>query len=407
MQIGEAGPLSADWQERFNGILPLCWHIADDTPRLVAEVLASVHSGPRRNSPRKTPVGGLPTDSVYYIHRPVEDIFYETMKRRESTILVRGTRQMGKTSLLARGAQFARDQQWQGIYTNLERLSSPAVQSSTQFYRELAGWIAEDQQVDVQLDNFFSPRDPANINFNRFMRRFVLDPAVEHTVWCIDEVDRLFDCPFRSEAFGLLRSWHNAHTDPTENTWNRLTVVLAYATEAYLFVTDLNQSPFNTGTLVSLHDFSLEEVARLNHIYGEPLRTAEELKRFHRLLGGHPYLSHHAMFVMSEHGLALAALEENAFRNDGIFGDHLRRILLVLSKKPEHLAAVKIALRKNQRRRACRVARFARVLLPFRSESLSVDVFYRLRAAGILAGDAPHDASVRCELYDRYLRNNL
>ena len=38
----------------------------------------------------------------------------------------------------------------------------------------------------------------------------------EPLVWAMDEVDRLFPCPFRSEVFGLFRSWHNARaTEPT------------------------------------------------------------------------------------------------------------------------------------------------------------------------------------------------
>jgi hypothetical protein len=61
-------------------------------------------------------------------------------------------------------------------------------------------------------------------------------------VWGLDEVDRLFSCEFGSEVFGLFRSWHNRRSLDPAGPWSRLTLALAYATEAYLFITDLNQS---------------------------------------------------------------------------------------------------------------------------------------------------------------------
>src|SRR5262245_58037810 len=49
------------------------------------------------------PVGGaMPLDSRFYIVRPVDDQFRSAIARRDSIVLVKGTRQVGKTSLLAR-----------------------------------------------------------------------------------------------------------------------------------------------------------------------------------------------------------------------------------------------------------------------------------------------------------------
>src|SRR5206468_9769560 len=92
-------------------------------------------------------------------------------------------------------------------------------------------------------------------------------------VWGLDEVDRLFNCPFSDVVFGLFRSWHNERSLNPEGPWGRLTLAIAYATEAHLFITDLNQSPFNVGTRLTLDDFTLEQVAELNRRYGSPLST--------------------------------------------------------------------------------------------------------------------------------------
>src|SRR5207302_6298972 len=100
---------------------------------------------------------------------------------------------------------------------------------------------------------------------------------------------RLFTCSFGSEIFGLFRSWHNERALEPACPWSRLTLAITCATEAHLFLSDLNQSPFNVGTRLELGDFSLEQVGDLNRSYGRPLPD-EALTRFHRLVGGHPYL---------------------------------------------------------------------------------------------------------------------
>src|SRR5437762_8624029 len=102
----------------------------------------------------------------------------------------------------------------------------------------------------------------------------------------MDEVDRLFPCDYAGEVFGLFRSWHNRRSLDPAGPWARLTLALTYATEAHLFITDLNQSPFNVGTRMVLDEFTLDQVADLNRRYHCPLRTAAEVSRYYDWLGG-------------------------------------------------------------------------------------------------------------------------
>src|SRR6185295_15492434 len=85
-------------------------------------------------------------------------------------------------------------------------------------------------------------------NFERFLRRQVLVDEESYVVLALDEVDRLFNHDYASEIFGLFRSWHNLRALDPNGSWSRLTIAIAYATEAHLFISDLNQSPFNVGT---------------------------------------------------------------------------------------------------------------------------------------------------------------
>ena len=85
------------------------------------------------------------------------------------------------------------------------------------------------------------------MNWKRFLRREALSGGEVPLVWGMDGVDRLFSCPFGSEIFELFRSLHNERAFDPDGPWTRLTLAIAYATEAHLFITDLNRSPFNVG----------------------------------------------------------------------------------------------------------------------------------------------------------------
>lgn len=398
--VSFVGPLPGEFDSLLGDVLPLCCDTSADSSRAIEECLGYLRDGPRK-SRRHNPVGGLPPDYPHYVRRACESSFYEALNRGDSTILVRGSRQMGKTSLLARGIQAARDNKWQPIYTTLEKISGQALQSFADFYRELAGWIAEDLGLDTSVHAYFDNRDPANLCFDRFLKRVVTELGNAHTVWFIDEVDRLFDTSFRGDVFGLMRSWHNHRNAPATAHWCNLTICLSYATEAYLFVTDLNQSPFNIGTLVSLEDFSPSDIAVLNRSYLSPLRTSDEIERFHKLLGGQPYLTNCGLFEMANQRRKLSDIESLTLRNDSLFGDHLRRILMLLDKYKEYEEAVRGVLENTAVARRSWFRRRRARYVP------SVQTFYRLRAAGILAGDSPQDARLRCDVYEQYLRRNL
>jgi hypothetical protein len=225
------------------------------------------------------------------------------------------------------------------------------------------------------------------MNLERYLRREVLGSFDAPLVWGLDEVDRLFTCPFGSEVFGLFRSWHNRRSLDPAAPWARLTLAIAYATEAHLFITDLNQSPFNVGTRLALSDFDQAQVADLNRRYGSPLRTEGEISRFQSLIGGQPYLSCRGLDEMASQGMDIATFEVQAATEEGLFGDHLRRILFSLSQDHELIEAVRLVLRGG--------------------EVPSPETFYRLRGAGVIIGESAHNARLRCRLYGEYLSRHL
>lgn len=381
------GPLAAI----LDPLVYVLWRGREDDERLVEQFLDTLEEAlPPVRAPRSRleAVGGaVPLDSQFYVVRRTDQEFHEAIARRDSIVLVKGARQMGKTSLLGRGLDQARQAGERVIFTDFQQLNAAHLESAEAFYQVVGAVIADQLGLDVFPNEAWDSRLGASMNFNRYIRRQVLGQITEPIVWGLDEVEQLAAYEFGGEVFGLLRSWHNQRvTDPT-GPWDRLTLAIAYATEAHLLINNLHQSPFNVGTRLMLEDFTLEQVADLNHRYHAPLQDAAEIARFHHLVSGQPYLVRCGLQSMSTESIGIAELEAAADREDSIFGDHLRRILIMLARNPE-LEGVVCGVLQG---RPCP----------------SAESFYRLRSAGILAGESARDARPRCPLYTAYLKRHL
>jgi len=334
------------------------------------------------------PVGGaVPLESRFYVVRPTDEKFHAAIVRQDSIVLVKGARQVGKTSLLARGLEQAREAGARVILTDLQNLSTGDLESFEKLLRSCANAFADQLDLDASPQEFWKADRSPGINFEQYLRRAVLAHVPAPIVWGLDEVDRLFTCDFGSEVFGLFRSWHNKRALDHQGPWRRLTLAIAYATEAHLFITDLNQSPFNVGTRLQLDDFTFAQVAELNRRSGSPLGTEEEEARFFRLVGGHPYLVRRGLYEMVSNHLELPVLEAQADHDEGPFGDHLRRLLISLTQDAG----------------LCEVARGV-----IRGQPCPTpESFYRLRSAGLMAGDSESNVRPRCRLYASYLEKHL
>jgi len=362
-----------------------------ETADLAERLIRVIDNPPRRGAvplERLEPPGGaVPLDSRFYVVRPADEGFRAALARRDSIVLMKGGRQIGKTSLLARGLQQARSSGARVIRSDFQKLNARHLENPDALLKSLAESIAEQLDLELDVEEIWSDRRGPSENFERFWRRHALRSTDGHVVWGLDEVDRLFACDFASEVFGLFRSWHNERALDPEGPWNRLTLAIAYATEAHLFISDVNQSPFNVGTRLALADFDVEQVADLNGRYGTPLQGREEIAGLHELLGGQPYLTRRGLHEMAAQGIDFAALRQQVDRDEGIFGDHLRRILVLLARDVQMSDVLRGVLRGEP----CPTA----------------ESFYRLRSGGLLSGDTMREARMRCRIYSSYLSRHL
>jgi hypothetical protein len=353
--------------------------------RMLTQLDSYLQSEPRLKL--ETVGGAVPLDSPFYLTRPTDRILHDAIAAGESTVLIKGARQMGKTSLLARGLQRARERGHRVVHTDLQQLNAAGFESLDKLYFALGNSLADALDLEALPEDTWDGRRAANINFERYLKREVLGKLASHLVWGIDEVDRLLPCSFGTEAFSMMRSWHNARALEPTTPWSSMTLVMAYATEAHLFIQDLNQSPFNVGTRVPLDDFTPDQVGELNRLYGSPLASDQDRRQFIELVGGQPYLVRRGLHEMVTRALDFEAFRRETDKDDGIFADHLRRLVLLLAKD----ASMVDAVRRVARREPCP----------------SQEAFLRLSAGGVLAGGTLQEAVLRCGLYQRHLQRAL
>jgi class 3 adenylate cyclase len=387
--IGDAEPLEGPAGAIVRPLPRFAWSGPEADQKLVAELLAAIAEPlpPRAHEVKLEPVGGaVPADSPFYIRRRSDDEFLQALEAGESILLVKGARQTGKTSMLAQGTRRARELGRQHAITDFQKFNAAQMASDDRFYRLLAATLSRQLGVQYDFDAEWDEIFGANLNMESFMRSLLLERDT-HLVWFMDEVDKLFTAPFASDFFGLVRSWHNARSTEPDGPWRRLTVIIAYATEAHLFIQDLNQSPFNVGRRLDLEDFSLQQTVDLNARYGGPLRSCQECEALHKLLGGQPFLTRRALDALATGKCDLTGLLEEAARDTGPFADHLQRILVSVS-------------------RLAKVTEYVKGILGG-TATPNQDAYYRLLTAGIIRQDRAGHVVFRCELYRRYLQRHL
>lgn len=345
----------------------------DDVPSPAAEPRIFVETGTLR------------PDSPFYVVRDADGILAENLALPGQTFLVKGPRQSGKSSLVARSRARGALQGIRSVYLDFQLLDHEQLSGLDAALRALARGVARDLPGTTSPEELWDPALGAKASFVHFLQEAVLRDAASPVLLCLDEVDRVFEHPYRDDFFALIRHCHNRRA--TEPLWDRLHLLLSHSTEPSLWIQDLNTSPFNVGIPITLDDFTRAETSDLNLRYGGPLRSDGEVDGLMRLVGGQPFLVRQALYWMKARRLRLDELERIALEENGPFGNHLRRWLWVVYRSENTKAAVVSVLQRG----ACD-----------REED-----FQKLRAAGLVAGDSRQAARLRCDLYARYFRAHL
>lgn len=403
-------PLQYPLSAYLNAIQHAYWSCPEDTPHLIEELarvisggeLTAIKSSPdddppgvasasplpspfpsAQTAPLEMPEGTMSPESAFYRSRPFDAVAAEAIKHQGVTITIKGPRQMGKSSLLIRTAAEASKAGKRVAFLDFQLIDQAALANAGLFFKQFCHWLNDALETDDKVQECWSVPLGNSQLCTRYLSRYILKDLAAPLVLAMDEVDSLFESDFRSDFFGMLRTWHNSRA--VSPTWKQLDMILVTSTEPYQLIENLNQSPFNVGEVIELTDFNLADVADLNARHDSPL-TGAEIRKLLALVGGHPYLIRRALYLIAGKQLTVEALFATATDDRGPFGDHLRYHLFRLHKRVELIEGMRQVIRNH----ACR-------------DDL---IYFRLRGAGLVRREG-HKVLPRSSLYADYFREHL
>lgn len=329
------------------------------------------------------PEGTMDPESAFYVERSGDPTALETIGRQGVTITIKGPRQMGKSSLLIRVVTAARAAGKAVAFLDFQLFDKQALSSADRFFPQFCAWLSDELELPDRVGEYWSAPLGNSQRCTRYIGRYLLKELGRPLVLAMDEVESIFETDFRSDFFGMLRSWHNNRA--TTPIWKQLDLVLVTSTEPYQLIENLNQSPFNVGQVIELRDFTVAEASDLNRRHGAPLDAADE-QRLYDLVGGHPYLLRRALYLLASRQIAAGDLFAKAITDRGPFGDHLRYHLFRLHNREDLVQGMRQVLRQ--------------------STCAEEEVFFRLHGAGLVRRDG-RAVRPRCRLYADYFREHL
>ena len=332
------------------------------------------------------PEGPVPLDSSFYVERsPIEIDCYERIVRPGSLIRIKAPGHMGKSSLMARILNHAKQQGYQTADVSFRLVDDEFWTSLDQFLPWFCASVTEAMELPDKLADYWKGVLGSKNKSMKYFERYLLAECDKPLVLALNNVDEIF--PHEEVAagfFGLLRTWHEQGKN--EELWKKLRLVIAHSKEVYIPLS-LDQSPFNVGFAAELREFNQAEVQDLVQRHGLDW-TEEQVGQLMQIVGGHPYLLRVALYEIARQRMSVEELLQVAPTEGGLYGDHLRRHYLNLKSDDELVAALRQVVSANE---------------PIQ---VGTEEAFRLRSLGLVKyqGNA---IAPSCELYRRYFRDRL
>ena len=390
-------------QERWNG--------EDDTSRLTDQLLHilaeqagwtdgehdEASGGVRQEAPQPyfdprdllIPGGALEVDTSLYIMRDADEEVLSAVRRKRALVTVRGPRQTGKTSLIMRVYAAMRgsseeESQLRTAFIDFQALPHDDFQTLDTIWRTMAENIAYQLSLDHWDASHWKPNANYDQNFSRFLDHFVFKENKTPVLICLDEVDRLFKTPIKSDFFSSVRAFYNRGAfDPV---WQKVRWLLATSSEPSFFIEDLTQSPFNIGLRVELNTFNPDEVKKLAAHHGLKTDPAA-LDEMVDYVGGHPYLTHRLVYQLAQEPASRDQLFDAKTAGGGVFREHLHRFLIQFQEEEVLVRAMR------------------RIISGKGYDD--VRIAHRLEAAGLVRHDENQKVVPLCQLYADFFGKEL
>ena len=267
------------------------------------------------------PVEPAIVPKVLYIERSsIEERCFSEIVQPECLLRIKAPLQTGKTELMSRILHYAGEQEYRIVELNLRDSTKEDFRNLDNFLQWFCTSVSGILQVNHSVAEHWSKSlGNSKIKCRTYFEKYLLGD--NPLVLALDEVDKIFPYPeIAGEFLGMLRTWHeDAKTRPQ---WRQLRLVVLH-TQAYTEL-DINQSPFNAGTEMTLPDFTPEQVLFLAQEYGLNWDTTQ-VTQLMAMVGGHPYLVSEAIKHVVQEDMSLEEVLQTAPTAWGIYRYHLQK----------------------------------------------------------------------------------
>lgn len=292
----------------------------------------------------EVPEGQVPLESPFYIER-VDAKCYRAVEQPNCLLRIKAPKQMGKTSLMTRVLEYARQKEYRIIYLDFEEVENEVLRNLDKLLRWLCYKISRQLKIPNRLNEHWNPEILSSAsNCTDYFETYFLSKADNPLVLGIDAVDKVLAAPeVAQDFFSLLRAWHES--GKTNPDWKKLQLVIAYSTEVYVPL-DIHLSPFNVGLSVELPELSptqVRELAKLHQLEWNEAQVAQLTD----MVGGHPYLVRVALYHIAHGETTLEQLLKQAPTGAGVYARHLLRHWESLKQTPKLTEVMKKVARSS------------------------------------------------------------
>jgi len=308
--------------------------------------------------------GAIPLDSLRYVVRQADHDLDQAIEAGHYCYIL-NSRQMGKSSLIARALDRLDATRYTGTVIDLTLLGSSAA-TEFQWYGALARKISRGLHIrGIDARSWWGNRREENgaQRFNEFLEEIVLKRDGRRIVIFLDEIDRVLGQELldTDHFFALIRSFYNARLQNPD--YNRLSFVPVGVVAPNDLIRNPQTTPFNVGTAIKLYGFTESEAQAvladgLTHYADDANVVLCEILSW---TGGQPFLTQKLCQLVLDAESRIAAGSESAAVAELVRSSIIDR--WELQDNPVHLIDIRTRILESPNKRTVHLLSLYRDML--------------------------------------------